>query len=90
MKLFVIEALCKDVQYVLHLVTLRKWPIYMKADQCNFPLGMEATWIRNDQITSSSRIDRDHLAYHARLYGPSAWMPDPSDTQPFIEVSYVH
>ncbi|XP_041485971.1 uncharacterized protein LOC121432180 [Lytechinus variegatus] len=53
---------------------------------CLSPLGLEGGWIPDDSLYSSTLIDQQHAATHARLNGPSAWVPEPNDPAPVLTV----
>ncbi|XP_072173260.1 uncharacterized protein [Diadema setosum] len=60
-------------------------PLSQKAT-CLIPLGMEAGWIKSEQITASSQLDDDHSPQQARLHGSSSWIPNPDDLNPFLQI----
>ena len=59
---------------------------FSATDYCALPLGMESGWIDADSINASSSLDTDHGAHHARLHGPSSWIPDVNDGNPKLQV----
>lgn len=53
---------------------------------CLSPLGLEGGWIPNGGLDASTQFDSEHTPRHARLHGPSAWIPSPDDPDPQLTV----
>ena len=54
------------------------------------PMGVASHEIRDNQITASSHADIQHLPHFGRLLGDNFWAPNPSDDNPWIQVSLDH
>jgi len=56
---------------------------------CTEPLGMEGGQIKPDQITASSQLDDQHKPEDGVLNNPSAWKPDDTDVNPYIQIDLL-
>ena len=61
---------------------------YSPSGGCSMAMGMANYDISDDQISASSYSDNDHLPQHGRLLSDSYWMPNPTDTDPWIQISF--
>ncbi|XP_063960448.1 uncharacterized protein LOC129267610 [Lytechinus pictus] len=57
-------------------------------DHCMLPLGLEGRWIEDGQISVTSAIDELHGATNVRLNSPHSWIPDATDHQPAITITF--
>ncbi|XP_030835980.1 uncharacterized protein LOC105437407 [Strongylocentrotus purpuratus] len=60
----------------------------LSSGHCLSPLGLEGGWIPNGGLDASTQIDSEHTPKHARLHGPSAWIPSPDDPEPQLTVTF--